>query len=384
MPRAGHAIVLAAFTLLCIGVLMVSSAIMSVDPKQAVTIQSLLTSRSTIYMVLAMVAMLACAALPVGQLASRPNATAWIPWLAPVILVCLLTVYVPGLGHEVNGSRRWIKVPGVGDLTMQPSEIAKWGLVLLVAWHAARRGPAMGKFWTGLLPALIVVGLISGLVAHEDLGTALLIASTACVLLVAAGAKIWHFAMMVPFGALGLAAALITNPYRITRLTTFLNPYAHPEKEGYHMIQSLVAVSNGEVFGRGLGFGLQKFGYLPEDHTDFLFAVICEELGVAGAAVVVALYIMLLWAGWAVVRKQPSPFLKLLALGIVTTLGIQALINLFVVTGMAPTKGIALPLLSSGGTGWILTAASLGLLVAIDRACPTHADEPGFTPALAA
>jgi hypothetical protein len=151
------------------------------------------------------------------------------------------------------------------------------------------------------------------------------------------------------------------------RLVTFLNPYADPEGAGYHMIQSMVAVANGEVAGRGLGHGLQKFGYLPEDRTDFLFAIICEELGVAGALVVVALYGGMLWSCWTIIRREQAAILKLLALGVVATVGIQALINLAVVTGLGPTKGIALPLLSSGGTGWILTAASLGLIVAMDR-----------------
>jgi cell division protein FtsW len=133
------------------------------------------------------------------------------------------------------------------------------------------------------------------------------------------------------------------------------------------MIQSMVAIANGQFWGRGLGHGLQKFGYLPEDQTDFIFAIICEELGVPGACVVVALYLGLLWSAYAIIRKQTIPILKFIAIGITATVGIQAIINLAVVTGLGPTKGIALPLLSSGGTGWILTAASLGLLVAMDR-----------------
>src|SRR5690606_26392677 len=181
------------------------------------------------------------------------------------------------------------------------------------------------------------------------------------------GASLWQLLSLAPVAALGLITLVIVNPYRVTRLVTFLDPYKDPDGAGYHMIQSLVAVANGRVWGRGLGFGLQKFGYLPEDRTDFLFAVICEELGLAGASLVIALNLGIIWAGVAIVRRQSSAFLQLLGLGVVTTFGLQALINLTVVTGLAPTKGIALPLLSSGGTGWILTAGSLGLLVAMDR-----------------
>jgi len=169
---------------------------------------------------------------------------------------------------------------------------------------------------------------------------------------------------------MGLAAvglAILASPYRVARLTAFLDPYADPQGTGYHMIQSMGAVAGGGFFGRGLGHGLQKFGYLPEDRTDFLFAIICEELGTPGAALVVFLFAGLLLAGLAIVRREPDRLLRLMGVGVITTVGLQAVINLAVVTGLGPTKGIALPLVSSGGTGWILTAFSLGLLVAIDR-----------------
>src|SRR6185436_16902775 len=160
--------------------------------------------------------------------------------------------------------------------------------------------------------------------------------------------------------AVGVIALIVANPYRIKRIETFVDPYLQPQKDGYHMIQSMLAVSGGQ------GFGIQKFGYLPEDTTDFLFAIICEELGIFGALLVAGLYTALLWAGFSIVRRQPSPMLKLLGLGVLSTVGLQALINLAVVTGIGPTKGIALPLVSSGGTGWILTASSLGMLIAMD------------------
>jgi len=377
MPRAGDAIFLCALSLLCIGVVMVNSAGLSVDGQSAVTLQTILFSRSSAYMAVAVIVMLAASRLPLAKLGARrkaagngtgcvPTAPTWVPLLLPLMLVLLALVYVPGIGREVNGARRWVGIPGSG-FSMQPSEIAKWGMILVLAWYGATRVAVMRDFQRGLLPALAALVAVAGLITLEDLGTGVLVAASGSLLLIAAGARVVHFLMFAPLLLLGFAAAIITSPYRMTRLITFWDPYSDPDGTGYHMIQSLVAVANGGGWGRGLGFGLQKFGYLPEDRNDFLFAVICEELGLAGAALVIALYLALLACGWAITRRQTSPFLRLTSLGIIVTLTLQALINLFVVTGLAPTKGIALPLLSAGGTGWILTAGSLGLLIAMDR-----------------
>lgn len=388
MLRPGQAIVLCVLALLTIGVVMVNSADMTLAADQAVTMKSIILSRSTAYMVLALIALLSCSLLPVRAMADAVVGTPmteednqripflarmmgpWVLWVAAgVLLATLATVYVPFIGREINGSHRWLEVrlPSLGKVSLQPSEIAKWGLVVLVAWFGAKYACRMNRFWTGLVPALGAVGMVAGFIVVEDLGTGILIGCVACIMLLAAGARWWQLGMLIP-PALGmLVVAVASSPYRMKRLTAFRDPFADPEKTGFHMIQSMAAVSNGEVAGRGLGFGLQKFGYLPEDRTDFLFAVICEELGVAGAAMVVALYIGLMWAGYLVLRREQHVMLKLVVLGVLATVAIQAIINLAVVTGLGPTKGIALPLLSSGGTGWILTAASLGLIVAIDR-----------------
>jgi cell division protein FtsW len=245
----------------------------------------------------------------------------------------------------------------------------------VLACSCALRARLMPQFLRGLVPALVATGLVAGAVAHEDLGTGVLIAAAAAVILLAAGARLRHFLMFVPPALAGFVLLCLASPYRLRRIETFFDPYLDPQGAGYHMIQSMTAVAGGAGFGRGLGHGLQKFGYLPEDTTDFLYAIICEELGIAGAAVVVGLYIALIWAGLAIVRAQREPILKLVGLGIIATLGLQALINLAVVTGLGPTKGIALPLVSAGGTGWILTAVSLGLLVAMDRGAASEMSE---------
>lgn len=388
MLRPAHLIALCVLAMLTLGVVMVNSAGMTVhlvgsvdgvtqhDP--GVTARSILMSRSTAYMGLALVTMTAGAMIPVRRLAARfgkplpvdsnPYAGLMLVGLVCVVLIGLCALaYVPGLRREVKGSPRWIALtPGKNGLSMQPSEIAKWALLGLIAWYCVSRSAVLHRFWHGLVPALIAVGAVAGFIVFEDLGTGVLIAASACVVLLAAGARIWHFLMFLPPAILGLVVAVISNPYRIKRIEAFMDPYSDPEGKGYHVIQSLIAIANGHGTGRGLGHGLQKFDYLPEDKTDFIFAVICEELGIAGAALVVILFLGLMWSCSAVIRREREAILRLLSLGIVTTVGLQAFINLAVVTGMAPTKGIALPMLSSGGTGWIFTAFSLGLVMAID------------------
>jgi cell division protein FtsW len=403
MLRSSHLIALTAIALLMIGVVMVNSATMAVTPLAAdatiapsgVSIASVLFGRTTIYMIIAVIGMLICWRLPVRELARRAHAVS-IPshqiqpgffspefkvlaFAAAFFLFLLGLAYVPGLQRVVNGSHRWIQlpIPGLGDaLSVQPSEIAKWGMVILLAWFATRRAQVMHRFLPGLLPGLAALALVCIAVVAADLGTGFLIFSAGCILLIAAGARLWHFLAFIPLGAMALLAAIMMSPYRVARITAFLDPYADPKGTGYHMIQSMLAVMNGEGFGRGLGFGIQKFGYLPEDQTDFIFAIICEELGIGGAFVVASLFGALIWFGIGIVRREKDTFLQLVALGIITTVAIQALINLAVVTGLGPTKGIALPLISNGGTGWLLTSMSLGLLMAIDRTQDEPLAEP--------
>lgn len=394
MLRLGHFIAIGVIALLTIGVVMVNSAGMAVAPigsegwsEEGVTPESILLSRSTVYMLLALAALIAGSIFPIRSFAERfgrPAAggafgrsrhewksDAMTLWAGSIILIAVMAmVYLPGVGKAVNGAQRWIAVPGMSGFSFQPSEIAKWGMCGLIAWYGARRAASLGSFVTGLAPALAACGAVAGFIILEDLGTGVLVGAVACLVLVAAGARFWHFLMMVPLAGMGLLAAIVTSPYRVKRIMTFINPYEDPQGDGYHMIQSMAAVAGGNGFGRGLGHGLQKFGYLPEDQTDFLFAIICEELGIAGASVVIGLFAVLILSGMTVAIREREPMLKLLALSVTATVGFQALINLAVVTGLGPTKGIALPLVSSGGTGWILTAFSLGLLVSISRGQP--------------
>ena len=370
MLRAGHGLMLIALTLLAFGVVMVTSAGLTVGHDKTVVLQDVLLGRTTQLAAMAMVFMFIGAWIPVDRALYRPmGIRSPVPWLVLVMIGLLIVVHMPGVGRTVNGAQRWIHIGGVG---FQPSEVAKWGMVITLAWFCARRAPMMDRFFSGFLPPILLTLLICALIAMEDLGTAVLIGAVAIGMLLAAGCKVWHAALLLPFGVVGIIFAVMTSDYRVNRIKAFLDPYADPQGIGYHILQSMGAISGGGLAGRGLGNSVQKFGYLPEDTTDFIFAIVCEELGVIGAAVIISLYALLLLCGFSIVRRVQHPFQRLLGLGVLLCVGLQAMINLAVVTGSAPTKGIALPLLSSGGTGWVLTAFCIGLLVSMDRENARH------------
>lgn len=362
------------------------------DPTFRTALIEMAQSRSVVYAGLALLATIIVACTPallldrVDALAHAKRPALWLAIGVLVILAVLILVYIPGLQREAKGAKRWVEfpMPAIGDFGFQPSEIAKWTLPAVIAIFSAARGSQIGTIFKGLLPAGLAVALVCGLVMLEDLGTAVLIGAACGVVLLAAGIRWWHVGLLASVAIAGSIQAIRTSPYRMERITSFLDPWADPADTGYHMIQSLAAISSGELTGRGLGNGLHKLGYLPEDTTDFLFAIICEELGVLGAAGVVAVFALLTWACIGVVRQERGAACQLIALGITATVSLQAIMNLAVVTGLGPTKGIALPLVSAGGTGWILTGASLGLLIAMDRRQATRfaiaAPEPEPTP----
>jgi cell division protein FtsW len=371
--RASHILMLCAMALLGIGVVMVQSAGMNVGPDVSEAsrggVWAILLGRPTYYALIAVVAMLFASRVNVRQL-FRTRA-----WYNPLILIVLLSLvavgltFVPGLGRNVNGASRWLYLgPRSWGLSFQPSELVKWVMVLAIAWWCARRRYVMHRFFIGLLPPLLLIAVSCGLILVEDLGTGALIAGVAGCMLVAGGARLWQFGLMIPPAAAAIVAAILHAPYRVKRLTAFLNPWEDPAGGGYHLIQSMLAIAQGNLTGRGLGNGVQKFGYLPEDTTDFIFAIICEELGVAGAGLVIALYLVILWVGLGIVKECRDTFGRLVGLGVLLTVGLQATMNIAVVTVVVPPKGIALPLVSAGGTGWIMTAFAIGLIASLDNA----------------
>ena len=364
MLSRGQTLMLLVIALLVFGVIMVNSAGIAIEVEEGTYLGRVLFSRAALFALLAIGAMILGACVPLDQLYRARGVNSPMPWIIVGMVVLLLLVYVPGIGREANNSRRWISAGGLG---FQPSEVAKWGVLIVIAWYAARRAGAMGRIGTGFMPPLLLLGGLCAVIAIEDLGTAVLIAVVGMAVLMAGGVKLWQVALLVPVGIVGFIGAVLHSEYRVRRLLAYTNPFDDPQGVGYHIIQSMAAVTNGGLAGRGLGNGVRKFGYLPEDTTDFIYAIVCEELGVFGAAFVIFLYIGILFVGYLVIRGLTHPFLRLLALGILLTIGVQAIINIAVVTGAAPTKGIALPLVSRGGTGWILTAFSVGLLIWMDR-----------------
>jgi len=380
MLRAGQALILIVVSLLTFGVVMVNSAGLTVTAEEGILLDRVLLSRPTMYAAVAVVMLALGSITPVDEIYRARGFRSPIPWLVTATVVLLLIVHVPGLSREVNGSSRWINL---GGLSFQPSEFAKWAIPVVLAWHCARRAGAMRTLSTGFVPPIFFVGVVCVLIGMEDLGTAVLIGMVALAVLISGGVRIWQAALVIPVGIAGFVAAVLHSPYRVERLLAYSDPYRDPQGIGYHIIQSMSAVAGGGLAGRGLGNGVRKFGYLPEDTTDFIFAIVCEELGIFGAALVIFLYASLLLFGLLIVRRLVHPFHRLLATGVLLTIGLQAAINIAVVTGVAPTKGIALPLLSHGGTGWALTAFSIGLLVSMDRSARLGRLMPSSTPASA-
>jgi cell division protein FtsW len=296
-----------------------------------------------------------------------PSQRSW--WCHPPIgclliagLMCVM-VLIPGLGIEKNGARRWLPL---GVMQVQPSELAKWGVVIFLAWWLTARPVDLGKFRNFVL-TLVPIGLMCLLVVIQDFGTAALIGVVAFAMLLVGRVKLWHLAVVIP-PALMLAFWFVHHKeYRWRRMTAFLDPYAAPQQEGYHMIQSLLSFATGGLSGTGIGAGIQKLGYLPEDTTDFIFATICEELGFFGAALVITFYLGILVLAWQAVKRHPQGFGRMLAFGVGMMICTQAAINIAVATVSVPTKGLSLPLISSGGSGLIITCAALGLLGSVLR-----------------
>ncbi len=289
-------------------------------------------------------------------------------WAKPALFLAialLVMVKIPGLGRRVNGADRWI---GLGPLSIQPSEVIKLAMILVMAHILAIDPHKIRSFRKGVLPILGLLGLIAGLIMLQpDLGTTLAIGGTTFFMLIAAGARVGHL-LTLGGVALGLVvAAIAAAPYRMRRILAFLDPWADPSGKGYQTIQALLALGPGGLFGLGLGQSKQKFLYLPENHTDFIFAMIGEELGFVGATLVVMLFFLLVWRGYKVAMSAPDAFTGFLAVGLTSMVAIQAMINMGVVSGVLPVTGITLPFLSYGGTSLVFTMLGVGVLLNISR-----------------
>jgi len=280
-----------------------------------------------------------------------------------VSLIALALVLIPGIGTVAGGARRWIRLPLV---SFQPAELAKLALVIYLARSLARKREKVRDFSIGFVPHTIVAGFLVLLVLGQpDFGTAVTLGALLFVMLFAAGAKVsWlvgSVLLAVPVGWKLIAG----KEYRMKRVLAFLDPWKYRQDIGYQVTESLMSVGSGGLFGLGLGAGKQKLYYLPEAHTDFIIAVVGEELGLLGIVVVLALFGVVLWRGMRAAFNAPDAFGAYLALGLTSLLGIQAIGNMLVAMGMLPTKGLTLPFLSYGGTSLVLSLSAAGVLLAI-------------------
>jgi cell division protein FtsW len=292
----------------------------------------------------------------------------WRRLASPLLLLSLgllLLVLVPGVGVGANGATRWI---GVGSLTFQPAELAKFALLVWVADLLARRAAYMHNSRATLRPVVVVLAVMATLLMLQpNLGTTIVLAAIALTLCFVAGAPL---APLAGWAALGIGAATtlaLSAPYRRSRVLTFLDPWADPMDKGYQNIQALVGVASGGFFGRGLGASRAKWGFLPYAHTDFIFAIIGEELGLVGAAVVVGLFVLLVIIGIRVALHAPDRFGLLLAVGVTAWFGVQAFVNIGAVIGILPITGVPLPFVSAGGSSLLFTMAAGGLLLSVAR-----------------
>jgi cell division protein FtsW len=301
-------------------------------------------------------------------LTARMRHTAWQRLCVPLLAVSvglLVLVLIPGMGTVAGGSARWLRV---GPVTVQPSEIAKVAVITFAATLMARRWRRLRDLRQLLLPLAPVVGLVCALILLQpDMGTAVIVVASVFVVLFAAGARLKH--LIVGGAGLGLVGLglMYIEGYRWARVASFVDPWADPQGGGYQTIQSLIALTSGGPFGVGLGASRQKWDYVPNAHTDFIFAIIGEELGLVGALLVLVLFGILVYAAVRIAVRAPDAFGRLLAAGIAGWFGIQAVTNLGAVTGLLPITGVPLPFVSYGGSALVAAMAAVGMLVSVAR-----------------
>jgi cell division protein FtsW len=360
MRGARNTIFITVAVLVAIGVVMIYSA--SAIYADSVMNDSLYyIKRRLFYIAIGLVMMVLAMSLNLDKVRSAAK---------PIMLVSILllaAVLIPHIGSQTAGARRWFKF---GPLSFQPSELAKISIIIYMADFISRKEKVIKSFIHGYLPAIMVLGMTVALVLLEpDLGTAITVSAIAVVMLYAGGARSSYimavFLMSLPM----LYVLLFRVAYRRKRMMIFLNPWSDRRGTGFQIIQSFVALGSGGLFGVGLGQSRQKLFYLPASHTDFIFSIIGEELGFIGTASIVVLFGILVWQGMKIAFKAIGTFERLTSLGIVSLIGIEAIINIGVTAGALPTKGLPLPFISYGGSGLVFHLMAIGILFNISRRC---------------
>lgn len=289
----------------------------------------------------------------------------WAPWMLLAAVAALTAVLVPGLGVEVNGARRWFHLK---FFLLQPAEYAKVIWVVFLSASLYKKQDRIKRMGSGFVPHMVWCGILAVLLLLEpDFGTTFMIGCLTVIMLAVGGVPMRHLFLLVPVGVLGFYKAVYHVPYRWERITSFMNPWTDPLDSGYQLIQAWIAVGSGGWLGKGLGASQQKLFYLPEAFTDFIFAVIGEEVGLLGILAVVLLFFWLFVTGFKIARSAPDHLGCLLAMGLTMQLTLQAILNMGVVLGLFPTKGLPLPFLSYGGSAFTANCVAVGILMNIAR-----------------
>lgn len=350
----------AAVSIILIGLLMVASSSIVISERQYHTSFHYLL-RQVVYLSLG---------LFFALLTLRIDIKLWqnaSPMLLLFSIGLLIAVLVPKVGHSVNGSMRWI---GLGFFRMQVSEIAKVTIILFMAGYCVRREDELRTKFSGFVKPMVIVAIMAALLLKEpDFGATVVIMSTTLGILFLAGVRLWQYFVLLGCAGASVALLAISSPYRLARMTTFLDPWQNQFDSGYQLTQSLIAFGRGGWFGVGLGESIQKLFYLPEAHTDFLFAVLAEELGLVGILVVIGLFTLLVYRAFKIGRNAMRIDFKYgayVSYGLALLIGLQAMINIGVNSGVLPTKGLTLPLMSYGGSSMIVNCVVIALLLRID------------------
>jgi cell division protein FtsW len=281
-------------------------------------------------------------------------------------LVFLAAIHIPEFGYSAGGAIRWFRFK---SFTFQPSEFARFAMIIYLAYSMSRKMDKIKDFYVGFLPHALVFGMFAALIIIQpDFGSVVILGAVFWIMLFAGGVRISHL-MASLFLIIPIAYYLMVNAeYRTKRIMSFLNPWQYPADEGYQIIHSLMAFGTGGIWGTGIGKGYQKLFYLPEPHTDFIFSVIGEELGLLGVLTILGLYVLIFWRGISIARNSRDSFGSFVAIGLTTAIGLQVCVNTGVALGLLPTKGLTLPFLSYGGTSLLINMASIGILMNIGAA----------------
>lgn len=380
----GQGLILATLALIALGVVMVHSALASVARHPAAWFQRV-DYRHTVFAVVGVLTVLMAWRIDYRLLARGRK----LPWLAAglllIAIVCCVLVYVPGIGHVKNGARRWIRIgPGAYSIGFQPSELLKVALVVFLAAWLTREKTDVKSFVRTFLPAIALVGAGVGLVVVEDFGTGLIIATAAVLTMWLAGVPVLYLLSLVPPGAGAFYVLIMRNPYRLQRIQAMLDPWSTDNISSYQAGQSLMALLKGGWLGCGLGRGTRKLGFLPEDSTDFIFAVFCEEWGFVGAALLMGLLGAWIFCARLAALRSGDRFGRVLAGALGATIALQALLHIAVVQVALPPTGIQFPFVSAGGTLLLLMSAAAAMMVSVTAHAPATLEETvGAEPATA-